>query len=312
MGALASVWQRIGTKLYLALGFAVFLTLVSSAVGVYYFERSGDLNFRVRSESVPALEASWGAAREAERLRSIGLELLSNTEADVAPVAGSVSASLSRLENALGTAAGVSQLEGDAQAVQDAAYSLTGVIDNLVVNQEVMTQTSADVAELREQLDSTISGNITSLTALSVLNRALMADDEADLQRLWDEFAALYATGIDPSVASLGDGQGVFAARGQQLALLERTAELSVSFDEASAALEDSVSALLSNAGAQSATVLGSAVNTFDQGRLLLTLISVVSVVAATLASWIWVGNGMVRRLSRMSERMRNMGWRRP
>ena len=307
MGALASVWQRIGTKLYLALGFAVFLTLVSSAVGVYYFERSGDLNFQVRSESVPALEASWEAAREAERLRSIGLELLSNTEADVAPVAESVSASLSRLENALGTVAGVSHLAGDAQAVQDAAYSLTGVIDNLVVNQEVITQTSANVAELRERLDSTTADDITSLTALSVLNRALIADGEADLQRLWDEFAALYATGIDPSIASLGDGQGVFAARGQQLALLERTAELSVSFAEASAALEDSVSVLLSNAGAQSATALGSAVNAFDQGRLLLTLISIVSVVAATLASWIWVGNGMVRRLSRMSERMRNM-----
>ena len=307
MGALASVWQRIGTKLYLALGFAVFLTLVSSAVGVYYFERSGDLNFRVRSESVPALEASWEAAREAERLRSIGLGLLSNTEADVAPVAGSVSASLSRLENALGTAAGVSQLAGDAQGVQDAAYSLTGVIDNLVVNQEVMTQTGADVTELREQLVSTTADDITSLTALSVLNRALIADDEADLQRLWDEFSGLYASGIDPSIAGLGDGQGVFAARGQQLALSERSAELSVSFDEASEELEESVSVLLSSAGAQSATALGSAVNTFDQGRLLLTLISVVSVVAATLASWIWVGNGMVRRLSRMSERMRNM-----
>jgi len=35
--------------------------------------------------------------------------------------------------------------------------------------------------------------------------------------------------------------------------------------------------------------------------------ISVISVIAATLAAWIWVGNGMVRRLSRMSDRMRNM-----
>ena len=307
MGALASVWQRIGTKLYLALGFAVFLTLVSSAVGVYYFERSGDLNFQVRSESVPALEASWEAAREAERLRSVGLELLSNTETDVAPVTASVSAALSKLEDALGTAAGVSHLSADARSVQEAAYALTGVIDNLVVNQEVMTQANTDVAELRDRLDAATADDIASVTALSVLNRALIADDEDDLQRLWDEFSALYGAGIDPSVAALGDGKGVFSARGQQLALLDRAADLSVSFYDASSALEDSVSVLLTNAGAQSATALGSAVNTFDQGRLLLTLISVVSVVAATLASWIWVGNGMVRRLSRMSERMRNM-----
>ena len=59
MRFLVDTWRRIGARLYLALGFAVFLTLVSSAVGVYYFERSGDLNFQVRSESVPVLEASW-------------------------------------------------------------------------------------------------------------------------------------------------------------------------------------------------------------------------------------------------------------
>ena len=89
--------------------------------------------------------------------------------------------------------------------------------------------------------------------------------------------------------------------------LKEREAELSASFNDSSAALETSVSALLSGAGDQSTSSLGLAVSTFDQGRLLLTLISVVSVIAATLAAWLWVGNGMVRRLSRMSERMRNM-----
>ena len=35
-------WRRIGTRLYLALGFAVALTLISGGVAVYYFEQSGD------------------------------------------------------------------------------------------------------------------------------------------------------------------------------------------------------------------------------------------------------------------------------
>ena len=48
MRFLFDTWRRIGARLYLALGFAVFLTLVSSAVGVYYFERSGDLNYRLQ------------------------------------------------------------------------------------------------------------------------------------------------------------------------------------------------------------------------------------------------------------------------
>ena len=38
------MFRRIGTKLYAALGLAVLLTLLSSGVGVYYFEVSGDLN----------------------------------------------------------------------------------------------------------------------------------------------------------------------------------------------------------------------------------------------------------------------------
>ena len=78
--------------------------------------------------------------------------------------------------------------------------------------------------------------------------------------------------------------------------LKEREAELSASFNDSSAALETSVSALLSGAGDQSTSSPGLAVSTYDQGRLLLTLISVVSVIAATLAAWLWAGNGMVRR----------------
>ena len=41
-------WRRILTRLYLALGIAVALTLVSGAVGVYYFEQSGDANYQAR------------------------------------------------------------------------------------------------------------------------------------------------------------------------------------------------------------------------------------------------------------------------
>ena len=53
--------------------------------------------------------------------------------------------------------------------------------------------------------------------------------------------------------------------------------------------------------------MLDAAVRSFDEGRVLLVIISVASVVAATLAAWLWVGNGLVRRLSRLSDRMRGM-----
>ena len=67
------------------------------------------------------------------------------------------------------------------------------------------------------------------------------------------------------------------------------------------------MTALLTASGEHSSEALGLAVSSFDEGRTLLAGISVISVIAATLAAWIWVGNGMVRRLSRMSDRMRKM-----
>ena len=48
------MFKRIGTRLYAALGLAVLLTLLSGGVGVYYFERSGDLNHRLVNEAFPA------------------------------------------------------------------------------------------------------------------------------------------------------------------------------------------------------------------------------------------------------------------
>ncbi len=40
---------------------------------------------------------------------------------------------------------------------------------------------------------------------------------------------------------------------------------------------------------------------------MLLATISAISVVVATLTAWVWVGNGVLRRLSRVSDRMRSM-----
>ena len=308
MGFLVDRWRRIGTRLYIALGFAVFLTLVSSAVGVYYFERSGDLNYQVRSESVPVLEASWAAAREAERLRILGLGLLAEPESGFQGLqTDSVVESLERLEKALSEVSGVQALSPAASTVNDAAHDLGEVIDNLALNRDALMDANAAAADLRVRLGELSSGAGSSKAALLVLERALLADDEVILDRLWNEFAILYEAGVDPAVASLAGEQGVFAVRGLQLVLRANIKDLAVIFNESSAALQDSVSSLLAASRAQASDTLGLAVGTFDQGRLLLTVISVVSVVAATLAAWLWVGNGMVRRLSRMSERMRRM-----
>ena len=301
-------WRRIGTRLYLALGFAVALTLISGGVAVYYFEQSGDHNYRVQSESVPALESSWIAAREAERLRILGLEVVADAESGFQRQdTDALVRSLEHLDSALNDVSGVTALATDAQAVSDSAYDLAEVIDNLVVLRGAILSSNqvADAYGLRLATTSSDIGE--SDAALAVLRQVPQAEDDATLQGLWAEFSRIHATGIDPAVSSLAEGEGIFYLRGQQLALEANTRDLAASFEESSAALESSVTALLTASGEHSSEALGLAVSSFDEGRTLLAGISVISVIAATLAAWIWVGNGMVRRLSRMSDRMRKM-----
>ncbi len=308
MRFLANRWRRIGTKLYLALGFAVALTLISGGVAVYYFEQSGDHNYDLQSETVPALESSWVAAREAERLRILGLEVVADAESGFHRQNGQdLSTTLGRLEAALNRVSGVPALANDAQSVSDAAYNLAGVIDDLVIARDALLATDASAQEVRLQLAAMSSDVGESETALSVLRQALEAREEAELDSAFDEFSEIHATGIDPEVSALGGGTGVFYIRGQQLVLTQNIRDLAVSFDRSSEGLQSSVTALLGASGAESSEALGLAISSFDEGRTLLAGISVISVIAATLAAWIWVGNGMVRRLSRMSERMRNM-----
>ena len=300
-------WSRIGTRLYLALGFAVALTLVSGAVGVYYFEQSGHLNYQVRSESVPALEASWTAAREAEHLRGLGQSLFAADVAWQSAEANAVDRSLESLEAALNEANSVSELMPLTEAVSDAAYDLVEVIDNLTRNWNDLRNANAAAADYRSRLATSISDVGRSEEALAVLRQALQAPEEATLDGLWEQFSSLHAQGIDQRVTDLGEGEGVFYVRRQQLALEAGISNLALSFDTASTALTDEASNLTTAAAQYSAETLELAVSSFDEGRTLLTAISVISVLAATLAAWLWVGNGMVRRLSRMSERMRGM-----
>ncbi len=300
MRFLINTWRRIGPRLYLALGFAVFLTLVSSAVGVYHFERSGDLSYRLRSESVPALEATWTVARESERLRALGLELLAEPYSGLErSQSDSADVYLQQIDDVMPTVIGIPALDAYGRQARDAAYDLAEVIDQLVNYRDAALDANAEAAALRAVLEEMVDG---SPEVADALGRLLQARDEAELALLWAEFEDLAGAGADPTL-----GQRVYVARGQQLALRSGASDLGVAFDAAAAALEDSLSVLLTVVKAESAAALDSSVHSFDQGRILLAAISVASVAAATLTAWLWVGQGVIRRLSQLSERIRGM-----
>lgn len=308
MRFLIDAWRRIGVRLYLALGFAVFLTLMSSAVGVYYFERSGDLNFRVRSESVPVLESSWTVAREVERLKALGLGLLSDPYSSLENVRSeSVGESLERIESDLARVSGLNELAEDADVAHAAAFELASAIDRIAENRASLADANAAAANLQSRLDAISPTNTASQTALLIFEKAMRAEDESALEKLWNEYTALSSSGIDPALASLVGDQGVFSVRGLQLGLRTRADDLAADLDEASRATDEAVSVLLTKSRTESEGAIETAVNSFDQGRVLLAVVSVASVVAAILAAWLWVGNGVVQRLSHLSDRMRNM-----
>ena len=225
MRFLINRWRQIGTRLYLALVFAVVLTLLSSAVGIYYFERSGDLSYRIRSESAPAVDAAWAAALSAEKLRSAGREVIAGSgSASTVTTQTDIGDILTQLEESLGQLVALEDMELLALAVQDSAYEMAGVIDRLAAD-TLASERQTPVAE----------------------------------------------------------------------------------FDDSSNALDDDVDRLVDRAGLYADENLASTVGSFDQGRVLLATISAISVVAATLTAWVWVGNGVLRRLSRVSDRMRSM-----
>ena len=309
MRYLLSRWRGIGTRLYLALAFAVLLTLISSGVGVYYFERSGDLNFEAEQQSVPVLEASWEATREAERLRALGLETISGTGAP-SPEAHkeAVSQALDRLNGSLSHVAGVPELFEDADRANEAAFDVANVIDALADNRAESIAADAAVVELRLGMATIPADSDTSTAGLRLLGQVLRAEDSAQLEGMLEEFRALTAGGMERPIVDIAGGEdGVFTARRLQLALEEQRGDLVALFEESGAELETATSTLLQGAQAHSAETLDQSVQSFDEGRVLLAVISIVSVIAATVAAWFWVGNAVVRRLSALSERMRGM-----
>ena len=129
------------------------------------------------------MEAFWAAAREAERLRASGLELLTATDSGVGDVQkGSLDEPLARLEGALTEAGGVLALTPAAEDVQNAAYDLVDVIDDLSVNRAAMLDANAAAADLRSRMEGLPAETETSVAGLRLLGRVLRVDDDAAVQ----------------------------------------------------------------------------------------------------------------------------------
>ncbi len=308
------MFRRIGTKLYAALGLTVLLTLLSSGVGVYYFEVSGGLSHGLSREAFPAVEGAWRASDVAARITAFGERELSRVAEGRVSVDGlpTVSAEadllVEELRTALSRPGGLAGLSEPSDRVLQSSWAAVDVLSGLDEIGAVMSRLRLRSDEIREALGS---GSFPSSDsgASRVVYAALSATTIEALDLEWENYAVITEAGTpSDSTRELVEGDdGVFAVRQSWLSTSELIVGLSADFDARSAVVLAEADHLVDEVSGVAALALDGSLASFDRGRVLLFGISAVSVLLATLVAWLWVGNMVVRRLSRLSDRIRAM-----
>ena len=100
---------------------------------------------------------------------------------------------------------------------------------------------------------------------------------------------------------------GGIALRTEELTLAEAQAELLANNRRLVSELVIQAQNLVSVAGQRAGLATGAATDAIDTGRSLLIGLNAVSIVGAIMIAWLFVGRVLLRRLARLSERMRAM-----
>ena len=289
MGYLSNVWRSIGARLYLALGFSVLLTIVSGSVGVWHFEQAGDSLSRLGRVNSPSLGAALGlSAHSAMIERSARRGVV-----DPADAGGQVEQALSQADVLLARVGGSPAVDAARDDYRVRLYSLAEVADRAVSLRAEAAGFDARASSYREEISSL------PRDSGSVLLSALQAEDLTELDLIWPR--------MQPSGAPGPLVQGVYGVRAGVLLLHGEASALELELEDSVSLLDASAQVLFSAVQRDSELVLAGSSAGFDRGRVLLTGISVLGILVATLVAWFWVGRGVVVRLGRLSERMKGM-----
>jgi len=295
------IWGRIGTKLYLVLACAVFLTLVSSAVGVWHFEKSGRHTHRMRDEAVPVLEASWQVYADAQALPSMGIAQVGLIDSkDVAAALARVSDGLDRVNEAPG-------LRPKADRVGASAGKVAGHVEELIAGRKSLEEVARNVEAMINRLDLAAGADRTILAAEVVVRDGLRTDNLADLRKVRSEMDELLSRPPGFRAEHVELFNRVFDAQEDYLEHGEQVEAAAAALEAEALVMEGALNSLLAASREASDAGLTEAVRSFDRGRVILLAISGASVLAAGAFAWLWVGRALLRRLSRISERMRAM-----
>ena len=210
------------------------------------------------------------------------------------------------LPTALARPGGLTGLSDSADRVLQSAWAAVDVLSGLDEVGPVMRGLRLRSDEIRHALGSGAFSS-SDYGVARVLHLALSATTIEALDREWENYAAVAEVdGPSDGTRALAEGdEGVFAEWQSWLATRELLAGLSADFEDSAALMRSRAGELLDAVSARFSVALARSLDNFDRGRLLLFVISAVSVVLATLVAWLWVGNMVVRRLSRLLDRIR-------
>ena len=272
---------------------------------------------------VAALPDQGAEVARFERIRAQGIALLANVRA----IEQSVSEGFLLAERSTRLRAEIETLQ---RALSD---SLIPAIDDqlfyAMTGYRELGEAPAPRAEHLSEEEFTLYRHMSGLQANATIAIQLLASafdlsDIALLEPLRERFEScagkiergLSALGpsalrarIEPALSRLVDlglDQG-FDLRAQELVLAGRQAGLLASNNNLALDLASETEALVSTARENARDAARASSAAIRMGRNLLLAISVISIVGAALIAWIFVGRVLLRRLGRLSNRMRGM-----
>ena len=210
------------------------------------------------------------------------------------------------------------------QAIDDQLfYAMTGyrALDRPPVPRESHFS-AAEISRYRHLAGLQADANI----ATQLLASAFDIADAAHLDPLHDRFEATVGS-IERSLASLGDvpvrvdiapafarlrelglgDQGAFELRHAELDLVTRQQALLADNNDRAKLLVANVEDLVSAAQDSAAAATTASTQAISAGRALLLALNAFSIVGAALVAWLFVGRILLRRIARLSNRMRAM-----
>ncbi len=212
-------------------------------------------------------------------------------------------------------------------ATDDQAFYLVEGLHHLE-DQPSPIEERASEAELAYYRDLVTVNHQANLAAL-LLGDALFLSDRSHLPILQDRFrsavqnlqrayARLSGRMPDSDYSDLGEnlkrlarlgesGEGIITLRREVLRRLEQEQEALARGREASVLLLAAVNTLVTDVNDEAVTVSNASQSAVRTGRLLLTLVNILSISAALLIGWLFVGRYLIRRLVGLATAMRSM-----